>query len=274
MKKLLTTIVFCASPSLVLAEGSPWLPGDGEFSVSADFITGSTDRFFIGDESMDLGGDLDGTFLWFNGAYGYDDRWAFDLRTGYARSEFETNQGPQEDIADTSIGVSYQFINQFAADNGLPTVTVRAGYTLGGNYETATLDAIGDGASGLDLSLLVGKSLTDQFSVSADLTFRQRDDDVADGVKYLISGFYSTPLPGLGLQLAAGGVRTDSNINIEPGFDLDQLPQTDRDRDVLIAGANYGFENGVGLSVSYLALLNGTNVVDTDVTTFSISYSY
>ena len=274
MKKLLPTILFCTCSTAVLAEGSPWVPGDGEFRVSAELLTGSSDKFFIGDVSTNLGGDIEGTFLWLNGAYGYDDRWAFDLRTGYAQSQFETNPIEQEDISDTSIGVTYQFINEFAVDNGLPTIAVRAGYTLGGDYETDVIDAIGDGASGFDLSLLVGKTLNDQFTVAGDLTFRQRDDDVADAVKYLLSGFYNTPVPGLGLSLGVGGSRTDSNVNIEPGFNQDLFPQTDRDLDVVIGGANYGFENGIGLSLSYLALLDGTNVSDTDVTTFSISYSY
>ena len=94
-------------------------------------------------------------------------------------------------------------------------------------------------------------------------------------MKYLISGFYSTPLPGLGLSLSLAGSRTDSDVNIgDPDFGVDQFPQTDRDLDVLIGGANYGFDNGIGLSLSYLALLDGTNVSDTDVTTFSVSYSY
>ena len=275
MNKLLTTILFCSCSSVVLAEGSPWVPSDGEFRVSAELLTGSSDQFFLGDVSTDLGGDIDATFFWFNGAYGYDDRWAFDVRTGYAQSQFETNPVEQEDISDTSLGVTYQFINEFASDNGLPTVSVRAGYTIGGDYGTDVIDAIGDGASGFDLSLLVGKSLTDQFSVAGDLTFRQRNEDVADAVKYLISGFYSTPLPGLGLSLSLGGSRTDSDVNIgDPDFGVDQFPQTDRDLDVLIGGANYGFDNGIGLSLSYLALLDGTNVSDTDVTTFSVSYSY
>ena len=275
MKKLLTTILFCSCSPAVLAEGSPWVPSDGEFRVSAELLTGSSDDFFIGDVSTNLGGDIDGTFLWFNGAYGYDDRWAFDIRAGYAQSQFETNPIEQEDFSDTSVGVTYQFINEFAVESGLPTISVRAGYTVGGDYETDVIDAIGDGASGFDLSLLVGKTLNDQFTVAGDLTYRQRDDDVADAVKYLLSGFYNTPVPGLGLSLGVGGSRTDSDINFgDLDFTFDQFPQTDRDLDVLIGGANYGFENGIGLSLSYLALLDGTNVSDTDVTTFSFSYSY
>ena len=126
MKKLLPTILFCTCSTAVLAEGSPWVPSDGEFRVSAELLTGSSDEFFIGDVSTNLGGDIEGTFLWFNGAYGYDDRWAFDIRTGYAQSQFETNPVEQEDISDTSIGVTYQFINEFAVDNELPTISVRA----------------------------------------------------------------------------------------------------------------------------------------------------
>ena len=149
------------------------------------------------------------------------------------------------------------------------------GYTFGGDYETDLIDAIGDGGSGFDLSLLLGKSLNEQFAVSGDLTFRQRDNDISDAFKYLISGFYSTPVQGLGFQLALGGLRTDSDIDIAgPGFGVEQFPQTDRDMDIAIAGVNYNFNSGIGLGLSRLMLLDGRNVADTDITTLSLSYSF
>lgn len=274
MKKLIALcFVMVASPTF--ADGSPWLPAHGSTSLSVELSRGSSDEFFIGDNSTDIMGDLDSTFLWLNASYGYDDIWAFDFRTGYARVTFETNPIDQDDVADTSFGVSYQFINEFDNEDGWPTISTRVGITIGGDYVTDQIDSIGDGASGIDLSLLVGKSITPEIALSGDLTFRQRNDDVAEAIKYLFSGFYTTPIPRVGLQLALAGTRTDSDIDIGgPGFGVDQFPQTDRDSDWLILGVNGGFSNGIGVGFTLANVLSGRNVADTNVGTFSVSYSF
>lgn len=267
---------------VALADGSPWLPAHGSTTLSANITNGSTDRFFAGDTSIDLGADLSGTYLWLNAIFGYDDIWAFDFRTGYAETELDipgpnidSSLNSQEDFAETTFGVSYQLINEFEADNGLPTVTGRLAYTIGGNYDPNRISSIGDGASGVDLSLLVGKSLNSAFAVFGDITFRQRDGGVADGVKFLLSTFYTSPIRGLGFQLAYAGVRTDSDLDFgAPGVGVDQFSQTDRDSDFLIGGVNYGFGNGFGVGFSYTALINGRNIADTDVANFSTSYSF
>jgi len=277
MKKLPIIALLFSAPAVVWSDGSPWLPADGRTTVGVNLTSGSTDEFFIGEESVNLGGDLDGTFLWFTASYGYDDIWAFDVRTGYAETSLETNppELDRADIADTSFGVSYQFINEFEADNGLPTISVRGGYTIGGDYETQVIEAIGDGASGLDLSLLVGKSITPTIALFGDLTYRQRDSGVADGIKYLLTAYYSSPVPRLGFQLGVAGIRTDSSLDINgPGFSPETFPETDRDSDFLILGADYGFNNGIGVGFSYTALINGRNVADTDVANVSLSYSF
>lgn len=275
MNRLVLAFLVTSLSPVALADGSPWLPADGSTTLSLDVISGSTDEFFIGDDSVNLGGDLEATYIWLNASYGYDDIWAFDFRTGYAESSLETNLTDQDDISDTSFGVTYQIINEFEADNGWPTISVRGGYTIGGDYETNILEAIGDGASGLDLSLLVGKSLNDSVALLGDLTFRQRDNDVAEAIKYLASVIYTTPVQGLGLQAAYAGIRTDSDINFGDGeVTVDQFPQTDRDSDWLILGANYGFENGIGLVFSYSSLLSGKNIADSDIGSLSLSYSF
>ncbi len=275
MKRLSTLLALLSVSATAYSEGSPWLPADATTTLGISVTSGSTSDFFIGDTSTDLGGDLEGTFIWLNASYGYDDIWAFDARTGYAETSFGANPLDQSDIADTSIGVSYQFINEFEADNGLPTISGRLGYTFGGDYETDLIDAIGDGASGADVSLLVGKSLTPEFSVFGDLTYRQRDSNVADGIKFLLSGQYITPLPTLNLQLAYGVIRTDSDIDIGgPGFGVEQFSQTDRDSDWLIAGINYGFPNGVGAGFTYSSVLSGRNVADSDIATLNLGYSF
>lgn len=276
MKKLSALLLLSSVSTVALADGSPWLPSDGTTRLALDVTSGSTDQFFIGDESTNLGGDIDGTFLWFSAGYGYDDVWAFDVRTGYASSNLSTNPPAldQEEVSDTSFGVSYQFINEFELDNGLPTITGRLGFTVGGDYDPLRIDAIGDGASGVDLSLLIGKSVTPAIAVFADLTYRQRDEGVADGLKYLLSAYYTSPIPGLGFQIAAAGIRTDSDIDIGPDVGFDQFPQTNRDSDLIILGANYAFPNGIGLGVNLSSVQSGRNIPDTDIATFSLNYTF
>ena len=282
MNRLVATLFLFSLSPLAYAEGSPWLQAHGNTTISIDVTSGSTSDFFIGDESTPLGGDIEGTFIWFNASYGYDDIWAFDFRTGYAETNFDSDNpvpgeediNELEDIADTSFGVSYQIFNEFELDNGTPTVAVRAGLTIGGDYETDVIQAIGDGADGVDLSLLVGKSVTQSIALFGDLTYRARGSNVADGVKYLLSAYYTTPIQGLGVQIAGGGIRTDSDVNIGPGFTVDQFPETDRDSDWLILGANYGFQNGFGLGASFSTVLSGKNIADSNIGTLSLSYSF
>jgi len=275
MKKIIAAIGLLSAPAVVLADGSASLLPHATTNLTLSVINGSAGDFFINEESTDLGGDITQTYVWFKARYGYDDIWEFDFRTGYAEAEFETNPEDESDIADTTFGVSYQFINEFELDNGLPTITGRLAYTIGGDYETDVIEAIGDGANGFDVSLLAGKSITRTVSLFGDLTFRQRNEDVADAIKYLVGAFYSTPIRGLGIQAAVGGIRTDSDINIgDPGFGVEQFPQTDRDQDLLIGGANYGFGNGFSLGATYTILLDGKNVPDTDVISVTAGYSF
>ncbi len=275
MKRLFTLGLLLSFSVSAYSDGSPWLLSDGTTNLNISVTSGETEDFFIADTSTNLGGTLEGTFVWLKGTYGYDDIWAFDARTGYAESTFEGNPEDQSDIADTSFGVSYQFINEFEADNGWPTISGRIGYTVGGDYETNQIDAIGDGASGFDISLLVGKSLTPAWSVFTDLTLRQRDSNVANGIKYLFGASYSSPIPNLGFLFSLAGTRTDSDIDIgDPDFGVDQFPQTRRDSDLAIVGVNYGFSNGIGLGFSYSSILNGTNIADTDIATFNLGYSF
>jgi len=275
MKK--TPIIVCAlfASGACLADGSPWLLGHEETTLRVDVVSGSTDRFFIGENSIDLMGDLEGTYLWLNASRGYDDIWAFDFRTGYARTNFDDNPDEQSDIADTTFGVTYQFLNEFELDDGTPTVSGRIAYTVGGDYDTNITHAIGDGGSGIDLSLLVGKSLSNGFATFGDLTYRQRDNGVADGFKFLASLYYTTPVEGLGLSLSAAGIRTNSSVDIDdPDFSFEQFAETDRDSNWVIFGANYGLANGVGLGLTLASVIDGKNVADSNIATLSLSYSF
>ncbi len=274
MKKTPVFVIAMFASSACFADGSPWLLGHEETSLRADVVSGSTDRFFIGDTSTELPGDIEGSYLWINASRGYDDIWAFDFRTGFARTEFGDNPDDQSDVADTTFGVTYQFLNEFELDDGTPTVSARIAYTFGGDYDTNIVHAIGDGGSGIDLSLLVGKSLTNGVAVFGDLTYRQRDNGVADGIKFLASLYYNTPIAGLGLSVSAAGIRTNSSLDLDDEGGFERFAETDRDSNWLIFGANYGLANGLGLGLSLASVIDGKNVADSNIATLSLSYGF
>ena len=275
MKRLLTLCLLLTVSGTAYSDGSPWLLPDGAININLTRTEASSDDFFIGDTSTDIGGTLEGEFTWLKATYGLNDVWAFDARIGYAETSFEGSLSDQADFADTSIGVSYQFINEFEADNGTPTITGRLGYTIGGDYEPDIIEAIGDGASGFDVSLLVGKSLTPAWAVFGDLTFRQRDSGVPDGIKYIVGGSYNPPIPYLSFLLSLAGTRTDSDINLGGGgLGIDEFSQTDRDSDLVVAGFNLNLPFGIGFGASYSAIIDASNQSDSDVLAINLGYTF
>ncbi len=276
-RKIITGIILFGCTASVFAEGSPWLPSAGSNSLGLTYTTQSTDEFFIASERTSIFGDLEGEFVWLNYGLGITDQLALDVRTSYARTSFETNPLEQSGTGDSAIGLTWQWRNEFEADDGTPTIATRLGYTIGGDYETALIDAIGDGASGLDLSLLVGKVLGEKFAVQGDLSYKTRDDDVPDSLLYSISGFYIAT-PSLNLSLGYNVIDSQGDIDIgSPEFisgGVSQFNRTRKDSEAVIVGLNYSFEPGISLGLSYSNLIDGRNVADADVASLSIGYSF
>lgn len=261
----------------VYAEGSPWLPSAGSNSVGLSYLTQSTDEFFIASESVSILNDLEGDFVWLNYGRGITDQLALDVRTSYAMTSFETNPIEQSGAGDSAIGLTWQWRNEFEADDGTPTIATRLGYTIGGDYETALIDAIGDGASGFDMSLLVGKVLGENFAVQGDLGYKTRDDNVPDSVDYSLSGFYIAT-PSLNLSLSYSAIDSQGDIDIgSPEFisgGVSQFNQTQKDSEAIIVGLNYSFDVGINLGLSYANLVDGRNVANADVASLSIGYGF
>ncbi len=271
---LLVPLLMALHHPVVFAEGTAWLPEEGSTSISATLSAQSTDRYFIRTESQDLGGDLTGTFLWLNAKHGITDIVAVDFRTGYARTTFESNPLDQEDFADTSVGVTYQWFNEFELDNGAPTFSTRLGYTFGGDYETALIDAIGDGASGFDLSLLAAKNVHQRVSLFADVGFRSRNNGVPDSFNFNLGANISA-LPVLGFQLAVAGIRSDGDIDIgDPGFGVDQFPQTRKDSNWIIAGVSFSPVDVFNVGFTVSSVTSGRNVPDSNILSLTVGYSF
>lgn len=276
-QQIIAGLALIACSSIVHAEGSPWLPSAGSNSLGLIYSTQSTDTFFIGTDATSLGGDLEGDFIWLTYGRGLTDQFSLDARTSYANTSFETNPVEQSDVGDSAIGLTWQLRNEFEEDNGTPTIAFRLGYTIGGDYETALIDAIGDGASGFDLDLLVGKAFGEKYAVQGDIGYKTRDGGVPDSLIYSLSAFYIAT-PSLNLRLAYNVVDSQGDIDIgSPEFisgGVSQFSRTRKDSESATVGLSYSVGESVNLGLSYSSILDGRNVPDSDVTALSVGYGF
>ena len=208
---------------------SAYLPLEGRFSVSGSYIFETFDEFWAGRKKMDLPDDIHQHTVSVGLEYGLLDDVALDLTLGYTRTSFS----PVDDLDglnDTTLGVRWRMFDEFRYDSPyVPTLTLRLGGIIEGSYDTVTTGAPnspGDGASGVETSLLFGKIFgpTD-ISLTGDVGYRYRDSKVPDDffvsvgldkifLEYLLAGFRYRHTQGLsGIDIGA------------PGFDPSRFPE-------------------------------------------------
>ncbi|PCJ19206.1 MAG: hypothetical protein COB04_06070 [Gammaproteobacteria bacterium] len=213
LSELVVGGVLVASSSTIFAEGSPWLPAPGSTTIAIESAFQTADDFYIGSDKESLGGDVEQLNYGLSVEYGVLDNLSVDARLSYATSEQEGTSTKRRDFADSSIGLTWRLVDEFIFSEYAPSVGVRVAAIIAGDYEVGTIDAIGEGASGVDASLLVGKYVTDKLAFSGELGYRVRDSDVPDDVFYNLSASYlinSTVNVFLGLQ----GVSSNGDFDI------------------------------------------------------------
>ena len=169
------------------AQFSPYLPSPGrtELTVSHTFVT--FDAFWAGKTRLGTqavlgssGKDQYTSLLSLE--YGLSERWAADLTVGYSRvkmGSFPDDSG----WVDSLVGIRYLVMDETESFNrSLPTVALRVGGILAGSYDEGLPFSSGDGASGVEVSALVGRSLNRTFSVLADLGYRWRSHGVPEDI--------------------------------------------------------------------------------------------
>ena len=196
---LLATRVAVAVTALAVlpafAEGSPWLPTPGTGSISLSYVHQATDEFYrVTSKRPTPGGgaDLSQGTIWLQGSYGLSDALAVDVRVGRARSEFTTGPGipamqeSHDGLVDVNAGITWRIVDEAVSE--LPSVAIRVGAIIDGGYSTGYINSLGDGGSGAEISLLVGKFLTERFALSGEFGYRTRDNNVPDNAFLKVSG--------------------------------------------------------------------------------------
>ena len=100
-----------------------------------------------------------------------------DLQTAWAKSFVEGAVGPSggeesySGLYDTNIAVTWRFVDELVSN--APSAALRLGVIVAGGYDTGYINSLGDGGSGFEGSLIVGK-FWDVGGVSAEVGYRNR----------------------------------------------------------------------------------------------------
>jgi hypothetical protein len=265
--------LMCASSAHAAGE-SPWLPNEGEGSVSFSYGQQSADKFYAGDTELSLPVDLELATSTINFTYGFTDRLAFDARVGYASSDFLTDpglapNGGLDGVTDSRFGLRYKL-----HETDSTVFTLNGAAIIEGSYDTGAITAIGDGGSGAEVSLLFGAQSGGGFYASGELGYRTRSNDVPDEWFANLSGAYAFN-DFFSASLNYQVVRSDGDLDVGgPGFSPARFPELDEDYDLLFAGINFQPDQVWGFGVGYGRKLDGRNTAKSDFWNANISYSF
>jgi hypothetical protein len=259
-------------PSLAQA-ASPWLPIPGATSATLSYVHQDADEFFAGKDKVSLPSDLEQDTYSLSVEYGVLDQLAAFAELGYATSDFAPSGDNDEGLTDSKIGVAWRIVDE-AIFPKAPTVTVRAAWIIEGDYETGRLDAIGDGASGYELSAIVGRQLLPQLAVWGEVGYRNRDQGVPSDVFYEADVSY-TFLTKLTATVGYLFVRSDGDLDIGgPGFTEDKFPLVEEDVDLFKIGLSYAVLPHTSVGVNYAHVEDGRNTSISNAYGVSLSYNF
>ena len=264
-----------------LGDGSPWLPTPGTGNLSLSYVYQTADRFYrvTSNRPTPGGGEdlIQGT-LWLKGSYGISDSVAVDLRLGRAKSEFTTGPGipaaqnSHDGLVDINAGLTWRIVDEAMGE--MPSIAVRVGAIVDGGYSTGRINSLGDGGSGAEASVMVGKFLTDRFALSGEFGYRTRGNNIPDNTFFKVSGGV---LLDEGWSLTAGYERIDTGSGLDiggPGFSPTRFPELREESQMLSAGVSYAPSDRFNLGFVYAAVIDGRNTANSDVYGVSIGYTF
>ncbi len=266
---LLPTIL--TLPSLASAEGSsPWLPIPGETSVTINVTQQQGDDAYIGDEELSAsaitgGGassfDRNDTAFLIN--YGITESLAIDALVGYGNVE-AGSADEDSGFTDSSIGLSWRILDEFASASQIPTITLRGAAIIKGNYEGDRLAALGKAENGFQTSIILGKQLANQWGISTELGYEYRSGDVPEASFFNLTAYYN-PTNTLGLSLGYSNKEYGGDLDIGgPGFTPDRFQEVNEKRELLKFSLGYGLAPNQGVAFTLATLIDGRNTVADD----------
>jgi len=252
---------------------SPWLEAPQSFSVSLSQVSQSDDKFWRGRDEETLPKKLSLDTTWLNLSYGISDNLSTDLRLGYAKSDFDP-LGSESSQTDSLLGINWRFQDEFI-HNGIPSIVLRVAATVAGDYKTDQVNSIGDGASGLESSLLIGKILSPKIALASEGGYRFRNKDVPNEIFVNLSSYFQI-VRGLNVSAAYQVIESFGDADIS---DADFAPERNfsalaESRQTAIFGISYQFFKKYNAAANYAKVVKGRNTSKTDILGLTLSAAF
>jgi hypothetical protein len=227
--------------------------------------------FWVGDQKATLPSNLVQTTAGLDAEYGIAKGLAIDLSVGvstvnYQGGPLNGNELTQDDIfvrdglTDTRFGLSWRLMDEFEnLNDAAPTLTVRVGGIIAGNYETGFLNAVSDGADGAEIGLKFGKIfIAANAGLYGDFAYRWLSSSTPDEWEASVGVFKTsgafTYSAGLREKQSVGGIDI-----LGPGFSLDRFPDVREKNRSAEIGLTWNWRPTTNLSLGYARTLTGEN---------------
>jgi len=258
MKTKLIIAIAMAAPTLAAAESSPWLPIPSSAQVSLGYVNSSGDKFDAGTTRMTLPAKIKQGTTSVGLKLGLTDEFAIDTSLNYVDSKFADASQKQGKMSDTTFGARLRVVDEFEHAMA-PTVTLRANAIIRGSYETGRPDAIGDGGTGFELSVLAGKYLMPTLAINGELGYRNRDNMIPSDIWVDMNAGYS-PMSRLSVSAGATITRSQGDLDIAgPGFTGARFPEVKEDRNLVKLGASYAIMSNLAVNLNVGKVVSGRN---------------
>ena len=259
-----------ALPLVAHAQNSVWLPAPGSGSVSLSFLSQNADRFYIGSSLMVLPfGSIKLTTTTLAGQYALSDGVAIDAKLPYARRT--SGIGSDSAVADVKLGVTWRFVDEFER-RGAPSVALRLGAIIAGNYQTQRPDSIGDGASGYEASVLIGRYVSDSIGLRGELGIRDRNRGVPNET-FISLGADWRITPTFAASVGFTDTRASGNLDIGgPGFTPARFQQVAEKRSVANVGLSYAITPKLSISGNIGRVTSGRNTPKAELYSLGVAF--
>ncbi len=260
-------------------EFSPYLPAPGG---------GNLDFNYIHQESPVLRKGIGGktpvrpwqqltqnTYL-LSGSYGVTDRFAIDARIGFSETDFQRLNSTiiqgTDGVSDTLIGIRYRVFDEL--ENAPVTVTFGASGIIQGLYAPTVIDSIGEGASGAQVGVSIGKLVTPKLALTAEIGGRFRFDTVPEEIFFSLGASYSVNsrvgiFASINHADSLGGVDV-GGVGFRPGG----FQNVEEDNNYADFGGSVRLWKGLSLTGSYGRRFLGKNTLQGGFFRTGLSYSF
>jgi len=279
MKYILLTFLFTLSSF----GQSAWHPNEGDYNFSLSHVVESYDEFYRGADRRDYPfGEFHQHTTYLSGEYGITDKLAVDFTLGYTYTEATDKHPPtgidnDSGLSDIRIGLRYQLINEFLADESyMPTISFRIGLILEGTYDTGFPAAAGDGGNGIETSIHIGKVFGDSgFGFEGSFGYRNRNQDIPDEIYGNINFFYSCFDDQLVFYTGYDFQKSLHGMDIgDPGFTYKKFHRTQEISHNLQYGVHYYITESLGVGLTFAHTIDGRNTGIKRSLALTMTYSF